>query len=44
MICGKEYQGEATLFVFLPAHFAHAQLVAVEVERGVDIGDPNHGV
>jgi hypothetical protein len=41
---GEEDQREAAFLVLEAAHFDQAELVAVEVERGVDIRDADHGV
>ena len=41
---GKENIGVAALLTLRPARFDHAQQVAEEVQRGVEVRDPDHGV
>ena len=40
----QEDQREAALLVFVATDFLEPQLVAIEVERGVDVGNANHRV
>jgi hypothetical protein len=40
----QEYQGEAALFAVAAAEYLQAQGVAVEGQRGVQIGDTHHRV
>lgn len=42
--CCQEYESEATLFAILAAQLLQAQQVAVEVQRGVEVGDAHHRV
>src|SRR6056297_1441021 len=44
LLGGKEDQGEAPLLVLYATHFRHAELVAEEIERLVDIADADHRV
>ncbi len=41
---GEEHQRVAVLLVLAPAHLLQAELVAVEVERGVEIAHAQHGM
>ena len=39
---GEKYQREATLFAVVTPRFDESELLAVEIERLVDIADTNH--
>src|SRR5215470_6968655 len=41
---GEEDQGVAVLVVDPPAHLLEAELVAIEIERGIEIADAQHGM